>query len=264
VRGKPGSPFRSLRTLCLLPLLLTLVALVLLQGCVIPLFNSGPSGVELKNNSSASDPTWDELMAFLAADPTDEFAYIKNYRECTDFAESLHNNAESQGIRAGYVEVWFVDSDIGHALNVFDTTDKGRVFVDCTGPSSGYVIPGSSDGEDEISCDHDKIAYVEEDKDYGLISISAAESPDYKFYEEFLTRWQEYENALQEYESDVAAYEALYDSCHGIASPGKCSTLPAMYDELESQRAHLDAVLEDLGYCFWPTSGTVSKITIYW
>lgn len=64
---------------------------------------------------------------------------------CADFAERLHNNAELAGIRAGYVSIdlegypdsqgYGIPSDTGHALNVFETTDRGRVFIDCTGIS---------------------------------------------------------------------------------------------------------------------------------
>ncbi|HID42535.1 MAG TPA: hypothetical protein EYP30_01960 [Archaeoglobaceae archaeon] len=44
----------------------------------------------------------------------------------------LHNNAEVNGIRAGFVEIDLVGRE-PHALNVFNTTDRGIVFVDCTG-----------------------------------------------------------------------------------------------------------------------------------
>ncbi|MCK9356298.1 MAG: DUF5667 domain-containing protein [Dehalococcoidia bacterium] len=64
---------------------------------------------------------------------------------CADFAERLHNNAELAGIRTGYVSIdlegypdtqgYGIPSDAGHALNVFETTDRGRVFIDCTGIS---------------------------------------------------------------------------------------------------------------------------------
>jgi len=69
-------------------------------------------------------------------------------RVCADFAERLHNNAEIAGIRAGYVSldlVGYTDpanlgipSNSGHALNVFETVDRGLVFIDSTGPLGGY------------------------------------------------------------------------------------------------------------------------------
>jgi len=62
---------------------------------------------------------------------------------CSDFAERLHNNAEVAGIRCGYVSLDItgytdpsnlgISSDSGHACNVFETTDRGLIYIDCTG-----------------------------------------------------------------------------------------------------------------------------------
>lgn len=67
---------------------------------------------------------------------------------CADFAERLHNNAEKAGIRCGYVSLDMVGysdpynlgikSDAGHACNVFETTDKGLIYIDCTGNIGSY------------------------------------------------------------------------------------------------------------------------------
>ena len=35
--------------------------------------------------------------------------------------------------RAAFVAVLFSDNEAGHALNAFRTTDRGLVYVDCTG-----------------------------------------------------------------------------------------------------------------------------------
>lgn len=69
-------------------------------------------------------------------------------RICADFAERLHNNAEIAGIRAGYVSLDLmgytdpanlgIPSNSGHALNVFETVDRGLVFIDSTGPLGDY------------------------------------------------------------------------------------------------------------------------------
>jgi hypothetical protein len=52
---------------------------------------------------------------------------------CADFAETLHNNAEKAGWRAAYVGIDLAGSERGHALNAFQTTDQGLVYIDCTG-----------------------------------------------------------------------------------------------------------------------------------
>ena len=67
---------------------------------------------------------------------------------CADFAERLHNNAEMAGIRCGYVSLdttGYTDPhnlgiapDSGHACNVFATTDRGLIYIDCTGTPDNY------------------------------------------------------------------------------------------------------------------------------
>jgi hypothetical protein len=57
---------------------------------------------------------------------------------CADFAEMLHNNAEKAGFRTAYVSIQlgpcaYYPTSGGHALNAFETTDKGLVYIDCTG-----------------------------------------------------------------------------------------------------------------------------------
>ena len=59
----------------------------------------------------------------------------------------------------------------GHALNAFNTTDKGLVYVDCTRGFSTPIIAEFTDSAKREEREHDKIAYVVEGKEYGLISI---------------------------------------------------------------------------------------------
>jgi len=88
--------------------------------------------VELVDNPEAQNPTWDQLTAFLAEDQTEKHQYILNEYDCSQFSRDLHNNAETAGIRAAEVNLWFSNNDSGHALNAFITTDYGLVWVDCT------------------------------------------------------------------------------------------------------------------------------------
>jgi hypothetical protein len=89
--------------------------------------------IVLTNNNSAVNPTYAQLIAFLKKDKTDQLKYTSKYK-CGDFAETLHNNAEKAGYKAG----WICMKSINHAANMFQTKDKGTVYIDCTGvPSSG-------------------------------------------------------------------------------------------------------------------------------
>ena len=115
--------------------------------------------IRLTNNPGAHDPTWGELEEFLREDDTDTIAYDMSNFVCADFAERLHNNAERAGLRAAYVLITLGPCDYyrtigGHALNAFDTTDRGLVFIDCT----GLAEPGPEN--------FDKIATVEEGQEY--------------------------------------------------------------------------------------------------
>ncbi len=107
--------------------------------------------ITLKNNPQASDPSWEQLKTFLRQDDTDRIPYDFNKFVCADFAERLHNNAEIAGIRAAYVCVKLGPSSYyprsgGHALNAFQTTDRGLVYIDCTGFEPGI----SADSADKI------------------------------------------------------------------------------------------------------------------
>ena len=90
-------------------------------------------GVDLVNYGSATNPTWTQLLNFLLNDKTDQKAYVPDVYVCRHFARDVHNNAETAGIRAAWVSIDFESGGAGHALNAFKTTDRGLVFIDCTG-----------------------------------------------------------------------------------------------------------------------------------
>ncbi|WP_440946738.1 hypothetical protein ACSAZL_00095 [Methanosarcina sp. T3] len=89
----------------------------------------------LTNYNNAVNPTYDQLLAFLKADKTDEKPYTSTY-VCSDFAKALHDSAEAAGIKAG----WVGAEGVNHAFNVFETTDKGTVYIDCTGVPGGATL----------------------------------------------------------------------------------------------------------------------------
>ncbi|MCX6013709.1 MAG: hypothetical protein NTV30_09995, partial [Chloroflexi bacterium] len=93
----------------------------------------------LKNNRHAENPTWEELKQFLLEDNTDKILYEDAIFVCSDFSETLHNNAEKAGIKAGYVCITFFNSTTGHTLNVFTTTDRGIIYIDDTGTETGIL-----------------------------------------------------------------------------------------------------------------------------
>ncbi|AKB54927.1 MULTISPECIES: hypothetical protein [Methanosarcina] len=101
--------------------------------------------IKLKQNSSAKNPTYQEVLNFLQTDQTDKCNYVLDKFVCADFAEQVQNNAEIAGYNCAYVDISFTDN-AGHACNAFNTTDRGLIFIDCTnsleggGPYNGDCI----------------------------------------------------------------------------------------------------------------------------
>jgi hypothetical protein len=89
--------------------------------------------ISLINNNSAANPTYNQLISFIKKDKTDERTYKPGKYTCGDFAETVHNNAEKAGIKASWVTIDFTNDNGGHVCNAFKTTDKGLVYMDCTG-----------------------------------------------------------------------------------------------------------------------------------
>lgn len=107
----------------------------------------------LVNNPQAHDPSWEELKEFLHQDKTDKYLYTDSF-VCADFAEMLHNNAEEAGIMSAYIFIEFDNTYIDHALNAFNTTDRGLIYIDDTGDAGYYP------------CSLDRIVEVELNKEY--------------------------------------------------------------------------------------------------
>jgi len=99
--------------------------------------------INLVNCETASNPTWAKLLDFLLKDKTDENAYVPDVYVCRHFARDIHNNAELSGIRAAYVRIELPSGY--HALNAFKTTDRGLVFISCTGLETSQYGPSNCD-----------------------------------------------------------------------------------------------------------------------
>ncbi|MBV6341214.1 hypothetical protein [Candidatus Magnetobacterium casense] len=90
----------------------------------------------LEDNKSAEDVSYQTLMVFLTEtrpqrDSINTFGWAGHPEgllyTCGYYVEQLHNEAEQKGIRAGIV---FLKSYEAHGINIFNTTDKGLIFVD--------------------------------------------------------------------------------------------------------------------------------------
>ncbi len=147
-----------------------------------PYVKSPGEYIRLINNPAAINVDFKTLKDFLLSDETDSGWYIPGIQMCGYFAETLHNNAEQAGIRSAVVIVQFEDGSAPHALNAFETTDWGLVYIDCTGTRSSPAT------FEEWFCKlvyprgQDRVAYVVKGKQYGTVPLLDAESTDYSFY----------------------------------------------------------------------------------
>ena len=80
------------------------------------------SGYGLRN------PTYNEVMEFIASDSTDKNQYCEENYTCADFAADLKSKALEAGYNCGYVVIEFPDT--GHTIVCFNTTDRGLIFIE--------------------------------------------------------------------------------------------------------------------------------------
>lgn len=210
------------------------------------------SVMHLNNVVTAANPSWQQLKSFLLADQTDDRIYRANSFDCVDFAEMLHNNAEAAGIKAAYVELDFLDNPIGHAINAFVTTDRGLVFVDNTGAETF-----------DSSVEHDKIGYVIKSKEYGSISLDQSTPFDYAYYEKRKADYNSFSQKLKAYNLDVSQYNREISGRVYTVGTAEWMRIKETQRTLETRRLDLLAMEAQLND-FWPPTGIVRSITIYW
>jgi len=80
------------------------------------------------------DPTYEEMINFVAADKTDQNQYTQNYT-CWNFAGDVKNNAFKAGYRCGFVYIEFPDS--AHGIVAFNTTNHGLIYIE---PQSDDIV----------------------------------------------------------------------------------------------------------------------------
>ena len=217
----------------------------------------------LDNQPDATNPTFDELIAFIKNDPTDTRDYIAdgpNAYVCADFAEEVHNNAERNGIRAAWVGITFENTREGHAINVFETTDKGLVFIDCT---SG----GKTQSGDTVTASWDTIAYVRIGSKYGVIHVDRAESLGYNYYVEYEQKWWEYRNVLSKYNEEVDKYNDEIEGKVFTSGSPEARSIEAWKKRLDEQAEILDEMEKTLGTHWYESeffSHIVKNTLIHW
>ena len=218
-----------------------------------PCNRSSGDRIKLVNNPDARDVSYDALCVFVSQDKTDSEPYIDDQRKCADFAETVHNNAEKYGIRSAWVGILFENREAGHAINAFQTTDRGLVYIDCTGTKRYEACAGA-----------DHIAYIEKGREYGCIDINFAGSFDYSFYSTYQQSVNDYQSKLTRYNSDVEAYNRALGGRTSLAEP-EYSKFKSWAQRLEQQKSALKELSDKIGRCFVIESiGIVKTVDLYW
>lgn len=232
-------------------LVLAACALILLLVCIgfsaypvlfpeqgvkeLPEYNTTYQHIRIIEHRNVTDPSYEQLLAFLANDTTDSLYYEDPNFTCSDFAAMLHNNAEAQGIRCAIVTIELNTTDYledrdsitirspdgteettkfkrvlatdniirGHAFNAFNTTDRGLIYVDNTGITRESRLSGMTS--------YDMAAYVSTGKEYGCIALIQATSFDYAAYEDKRVRFKVYEKEWEDYSSRIDTYNRDLD-----------------------------------------------------
>jgi len=224
-----------------------------LRGDYTSLQASYEGSLERLKQSELEDPTWSELKEFLELDDTDTLPYTENSFDCTGFAITLRDRAWRYGMRCAFIELGFADGT-GHALNAFETTDEGLIYVDDT--------------------EADQIAYIETGQTYGLIHLDTVKS-EYitctgdpgEFWDSLTYRthsnpfsydyYVDYQGRLQFYEASIEAYNEAVDEYNNGSTKWSNS-------QLTSWRENLEALEEDIGSIFYKPTEVVETVEVYW
>ncbi len=275
------------------PYALIVIAAALILALIIPacqgntqqLPYNGTYGfnVVLENNPEAVDPSWDQVVAFLESDRTDEMDYIEGDFMCGSFAQDVHNNAEKAGIRAAWVGIDLAGQPVGHAVNAFNTTDRGLVFTDSTGRTALerrmelQKLESEADGDSVSVTGDDRVAYVEKGRELGFISLSVNPSPDYASYEKYRSKSRDFEAKVAGFNQKVEAYNAEVGEFNrwvhgrtfmvGSSEAGRVAEwkgrLQMSLYLLKEEAAGLDKDKAELGPV-WEPMGIVSNIDLHW
>jgi len=85
------------------------------------------------------NPTYQEMVDFVAQDTTDSNTYSWSNYTCENFAHDVIEHAKNKGYQAGYVRL-DEPGGYGHAIVCFKTEDKGLYFLE---PQLDFIFPQS-------------------------------------------------------------------------------------------------------------------------
>lgn len=171
----------------------------------LPILNATGQDVTITDYRNATNVTYANLTIFLENDHTEDTLYVDPNYTCSDFAAALHDNAEANGIKCGIVNVQFEGRPIGHAFDVFPTSDKGLIFVDATGLNSTQLSQNMTPGKAAV--------YMMNGSQFGEIAFNQTGGDfNYTFYLDRKEKIDEYKNEVDSWEADYAQYEKDFNA----------------------------------------------------
>lgn len=150
------------------------------QSTVIPI--SPGHQLQLTNNPTARNVLQRELKTFISGDGIDREITIPGSRDNDYFAKNVHDKAEADGKRAGVVVISFIGKGYKYVINVFETIDRGKIYIDCTGPYMSDTTQNAT---------YDKVAYIKAGSEYGVIDLQtvfaygSVSALQYEFYDKY-------------------------------------------------------------------------------
>lgn len=119
----------------------------------------------IEDNSQAVNPTYQEVIDFLMWDRTDKLRWVEGDWMCLDFTTHVHNLAELNGIRCGFVRLNSIDVLDGHVCIAWDTVDEGLIYTDSTGVLNPDFHRKSYDAILEPKIMHELTGYYIDNRD---------------------------------------------------------------------------------------------------
>ena len=97
--------------------------------------------------------------------------------------------------------VGFAGKEDGHAFDAFPTTDRGIVYVDCTGINASERGDGAQPTDNAV--------YLLNDSELGELPLAQVDGRlDYGFYLDRKDRIDAYRQQWKQYSTDVSSYNA--------------------------------------------------------
>ena len=247
-------------------------------GEKLPVLDAQYDNITIQDYSKATDQNWTTVLNFLENDSTYKILYSYPNFTCGNFAQKVHDDAEAQGIRCGLVAISFTNvatpgwdvpdgpfglpfvrtigtDNAGHAVVVFNTTDRGPVYVDETNDGVNGSI---------------KIGYLQPGQEYdslplSLVDFNRSDCFDYAYYQSIEKRYQEFLLEVENYYRELNWYnrEVRMYNYYGDATGLSYDSLQSEGKTLDQEKAYLESC-EELHWQMYNPMGYVSQITTYW